>query len=227
MGSEPTVDYPVSLRIEGRLCVVIGGGAVALRKAVGLCRAGARVRLIAPQISAEVDRLPAVETVGRVYREGDLAGAYLAFAATSSRAVNAAVAVEARRLGIPVNVADAPGDGDFTVPATLRRGDLTLSVATSGKSPALAGLICKEIARVFGPEWGNVLEIAAALRRKQLTLQGKSKYHQEVLERLLDYDLPSLIANNQVERIDELLTDLLGEDFSLAALEVDLPKGMP
>lgn len=220
-------DYPVLLRLEGIVCVVVGGGAVALRKAEGLCRVGARVRLVAPEITAGLDRLPQIELVRRPYREGDLAGAYLAFAATNDRDVNAAVAAEARRRGVLVNVADVPEDGDFTIPATLRHGDLTLCASTAGRSPALAAHICKQFARVFGPEWSTVLEIAAALRRKQLTLQGKSKYHQMVLERLIDRELPALIADHQVERIDELLTDLLGEGFSLAALGVDLPKGMP
>src|SRR5690606_10475975 len=135
-----------------------------------------------------------VEVLRRAYRQGDLREAYLAFAATDSREVNAAVILEARDLGVLVNAADAPADGDFTLPALLRRGDVTVSVSTGGRSPALAALIRDHLAATLGPEWSTVLEIAAALRQKQLTAQEKTKYNHMILRRLLDGGLPDLIA---------------------------------
>lgn len=224
---EPAMpDYPIHLQIENRLCVVVGGGAVGLRKVLSLLRAGARVRLIAPEEEA-TGRIPeGVEVLRRPYRRGDLRGAHLAFAATNSRKVNAAVIREARDLGVLVNGADAPEDGDFTLPALLRRGDVTVSVSTAGRSPALAALIRDHLAATLGHEWSTVLEIAAALRQKQLTAEKKTKYNQMILRRLLDDGLPELIAGRNSAGIDHLLEALFGEGFSLAELGIQLPKEM-
>jgi len=139
--------YPVFLDLRGRQVVVIGGGRVATRKVAGLREAGARVRVIAPQVRAGVaaDRIER-----RRYRRGDLVGAVLAFAATDARAVNRAVAREARRLGIPVNVADSVEDCTFLAPARLRRGNVQIAVSTGGTSPRLARRLRERLEEVLG-----------------------------------------------------------------------------
>jgi len=219
-------DYLVTLQLDGRLCVVVGGGTVALRKARGLSETGARVRLIASELTAPVEGLDAMEVCVRPYRDGDLDEAFLAFAATGDRAVNAAVVGEARRRGVLVSVVDLPEEGDFVLPALLRRGELTVAVATGGRSPALAALVRDHLAAQLGPEWAAVLEIAAALRRKRLTLQGKTEYNQAILRRLLDGGLPKLIAGGDEAAVDRLLRTLFGEGCTLAGLGVRLAKGM-
>jgi precorrin-2 dehydrogenase/sirohydrochlorin ferrochelatase len=216
-------DYPILLNLEGRLCVVVGGGPVGLRKARGLLTAGARVRLIDPAPSAE----PAgVELLARPYRDGDLEGACLAFAASGERGVNAAVAREARARGVPVNVADAPHEGDFTLPALLRRGDLSVAVAGAGRSPAFSAVLCEQLGEMLGPEWATALEIAAALRRKRLTPPGAAEYNQAILRRLLDGGLPGLIAAGDAAGVDRLLEACCGSGVTLATLGVSLVKGM-
>ena len=127
--------YPVFLDLRDRPVVVIGGGRVAARKAAGLVEAGARVRVIAPQVGRGV-RAQAVER--RRYRKGDLRGAALVFAATDDRAVNQAVGEEARRRRIPVNVADRAEECTFLVPARVKRGEIQIAISTSGRSPRLA-----------------------------------------------------------------------------------------
>jgi precorrin-2 dehydrogenase/sirohydrochlorin ferrochelatase len=219
-------DFPILLNLENRLCVVVGGGAVGLRKVRSLLEAGARVRLIAPEPAAPVKDLENVETVRRCYRRGDLKGAFLAFAATDDREVNAAVLREARETDVLANLADAPADGDFTLPALLRRGDLTVSVSTGGRSPALAALVRDRLNAALGPEWAAVVEIAAALRRKRLTVGMKTEYNLAILRRLLDGGLPDLIAGRNSAGIDHLLEALFGEGFSLAELGIHLPKEM-
>lgn len=218
------IPYPLFLELKDRLCVVIGGGTVGRRKLQGLVAAGARVRLIDPLPSVE-PLPPGVELLCRAYRPGDLAGAALAFAATDRREVNAAVARDARSAGIPVNVADGPEESDFTVPALLRRGALTVAVATEGQSPALAALVRDEIAAHVGPEWGTILEIAAALRRKRLTPAPHSDYNQRVFRQLLDAGLAGLVAVGDVPAIDRLLTSVVGAEATLAALGVGITKG--
>jgi precorrin-2 dehydrogenase/sirohydrochlorin ferrochelatase len=219
-------DYPILLQLKGRLCVVIGGGPVAIRKVRGLREAGARVRLIASELAVPAGELADVEAVIRPYRAGDLQEAFVAFAATNDRMVNAAVVREARQRGVLVSVVDAPDEGDFTLPALLRRGDLTVSVATGGGSPALAALLRDRLADQLGPEWATVLEVAAALRQKRLTLQGKTEYNQAILRRLLEGGLPDLIADGDASAVDRLLQSLFGEGSTLAQLGIRLAKGM-
>ena len=161
---ENVVLYPIFLDLSGRRCVVVGGGEVANRKARKLLQARARVVVISPEIGVELESV-AVEVHRRPYREGDLEGAYLAFAATDSREANAAVAREAKERGIPVNVADRLSDGDFALPATLRRGGLQVAVSTGGASPTLARKIKDELEGVFGPEWAGLVRELGKNRR--------------------------------------------------------------
>jgi siroheme synthase-like protein len=143
--------------LSGRRCVVVGGGPVANRKARKLLQARAEVVVISPEILPELESI-SVEKHRRRYETGDLDGAYLAFAATNSREVNASVSDEAKELGIPVNVADKPVEGDFALPATLRRGGLQVAVSTGGASPTLARRIRAELEKTFGPEWAGIVE---------------------------------------------------------------------
>ncbi|MBC8163011.1 MAG: bifunctional precorrin-2 dehydrogenase/sirohydrochlorin ferrochelatase [Roseiflexaceae bacterium] len=160
--------YPLLLtELDCVRVVVIGGGAVAERKVVGLIEGGAYPHVISPRLTS---RLHALEQAGalawlpRVYVEGDLIGAALALAATDDRAVNACVAAEARQLGILLNVADAPKEGNFTTTATVRRGDLVLAVTTCGASPALAATIRRELEAQYGPEYALLLAELRELR---------------------------------------------------------------
>ena len=144
--------------------MVVGGGAVAVRKARKLFQAGAEVVVVSPEVLPELEDM-SVEVHERPYEYGDLEGADLAFVATNSREVNAAVAREARARGVRSNVADRPTEGDFAVPSTLRRGGLQVAVSTGGASPTLARRIRNELEEVFGPEWAGVVEELEAIRR--------------------------------------------------------------
>ncbi len=132
--------YPILLCLSGRLAVVVGGGAVAVRKAGGLLAAGAAVRCVAPHVH---EKMPEnVELVREMFESRHLEGAMLVFAATDVVEVNDAVVREARRRGILVGRADASEAeaGDFTVPALWHDGEVTIGVSAGG-SPALAAVI--------------------------------------------------------------------------------------
>ena len=161
---ENVVLYPIFLDLSDRRCVVVGGGEVANRKARKLLQARARVVVISPEVGAELESV-VFEVHRRPYRGGDLEGAYLAFAATDAREVNAAVAREAKERGVPVNVADRPSEGDFALPSTLRRGRLQVAVSTGGASPTLARRIRGELEGAFGPEWAGIVEELNTARR--------------------------------------------------------------
>jgi precorrin-2 dehydrogenase / sirohydrochlorin ferrochelatase len=152
------------MSLSGRRCVVVGGGAVASRKVGKLVHAAAEVVVVSPEVLPELAGM-GVEIQDRPYEYGDLEGANLAFAATGSRQVNAAVTREAKERGVPINVADSPAEGDFAVPSTLRRGGLQVAVSTGGASPMLARRIRNELEEAFGPEWAGVVRKFDMARR--------------------------------------------------------------
>jgi precorrin-2 dehydrogenase len=160
--------YPLILTNLARMrCVVVGGGDVAERKVLGLLAGGARPAVISPTLTAMLaDWRGAgrIEHVERAYRECDLAGAFLAVAATSDRATNAAIAVDATRRGILVNIADDPSAGNFHTAAVVRRGDLLLAVSTAGGSPTLTARIRRELEARYGDEYARLLSLLRSLR---------------------------------------------------------------
>ena len=136
--------YPVFLDLAGKPVLVVGAGKVALRKTKGLLEAGASVTVVAPRAEPEFAQL-AVTMRSRRFRVSDVEGAALAFAATDDRRVNHRVAEAAGRRGIPVNVADAPGECAFLVPARITRGNLQIAISTGGESPRLAAALRRKI----------------------------------------------------------------------------------
>lgn len=151
------------LNIRGKRCVVIGGGPVALRRTRALLEAGAAVTVIAPELDPDLTALP-IELCRRTYQEGDLAGAFLVVIASDIPDVNAAVSREARPLGVLVNRADAPDEGDFTVPAHAHHGPITLAVHTGGVSAAAAAAIRRQLSDALDPRWLVLIERATAYR---------------------------------------------------------------
>jgi siroheme synthase-like protein len=97
--------------------------------------------VVAPDLSAE---LP-VTWKARRYRAGDLNGAALAFTATSDRRVNARVATDAKALGVPVNVADVPSEGDFIVPARVRKNGFHIAISTDGANPRASAALRRQL----------------------------------------------------------------------------------
>ena len=159
--------YPAFLNLTRRRCVVVGGGAVAERKVRGLLAADADVLVVAPDVVPALDELAAraaIRVERRVYRAGDLDGAFLVVAATNVRAVNEAVVRDARGAGALVNVVDDPAACDVTVPAVVRRGDVTLAVSTGGRSPGVARYLREELADWLSDERLALLDLVADVR---------------------------------------------------------------
>ncbi len=147
LGLEDMPRFPLWVDLRGRPVLVVGGGRVALRRAATLLKCGARIRLISPTLA---EPLP-VEHWAREYRPGDVQGMVLCVAATDNREVNQLVGQEARALGIPVSVADAPFESTFYFPALVAQGQAAVSVCTGGQSPAL----CHALADKLRQNWGQ------------------------------------------------------------------------
>jgi uroporphyrin-III C-methyltransferase/precorrin-2 dehydrogenase/sirohydrochlorin ferrochelatase len=161
--------YPIMLSLEGRRCLVVGAGGVALRKVQGLVADGALVHVVAPEVVPEIEELAAggrVVVERRPYRAGEATGYALVFAATNDREVNRAVFEDADRAGIWVNAADDPELCTFHLPARVRRGPLQIAVASGGEVPFAARRIRQLLERRFGPEWGEWVDAAARFRAR-------------------------------------------------------------
>lgn len=214
---------PINLDVRGRTVVIVGGGLVASRKCLLLRASGARVTIIAPDLAPVLQTLAdagAVLHLARVFAPGDLAGAFLAYAATDQPAVNRAVADEAHLAGTLVEVCTEPDRGDFTTPAVVARGDFTIAIGTGGAAPALAGRIRREFEARFDPSYAETVTLLGAVREKLLTANKASAYNKRILKELADADLPHLFRNRAYAEIDQLLATLCGPGFTLSALGV-------
>jgi precorrin-2 dehydrogenase / sirohydrochlorin ferrochelatase len=161
--------FPMFLKLTARPCVVVGAGAIAEGKIEALLQAEARVTVIAPQALPRVREWAEageVEWKQREYREGDLAGAFLAVAATATPAVNRAVFAEASERGVLINAVDDPPFCDFYFPSVVRRGELQIAISTAGESPALAQRLRKEINAALPLDTGEWLMELGRLRRE-------------------------------------------------------------
>jgi precorrin-2 dehydrogenase/sirohydrochlorin ferrochelatase len=179
-----TATYPIELQMTGRPVVVVGGGPVAARKVEALLQAGAHVRVVSLQFVEQLLQRQDIVREQRPYGPDCLQGVQLAFACTHDRAVNAAIAEDARRLGVWCNVVDKPEDGDFHLPAVLRQGELTFCVSTGGAGPALAKAVRDRLASHFGPEWSILTEELARARHILKDRVGDPELRREILETL-------------------------------------------
>ncbi len=165
--------YPVNLRLEGRSVLVVGGGAVAAQKVAELLRCGARVTVVAPHIDPTLRDDARLTCEERPYRAGEVAGYRLVVVATDDPAVNQAVYDDGEAAGVWVNAADDPERCSVTLPSRVRRGSLLVTVATEGRSPALASWLRSRFEAELGPEYEVLLDLLAE-ERDRIRAEGRS-----------------------------------------------------
>ncbi|HEX3841214.1 MAG TPA: bifunctional precorrin-2 dehydrogenase/sirohydrochlorin ferrochelatase [Acidimicrobiales bacterium] len=161
--------YPVSLVVSGRRCLVVGGGAVAARKVEGLLDCGARVTVVAPEVSDAIHALglalsardtPALLTIEtRPYRSPEAADYRLVVTATGRPDIDHAVFADADSAGVWVNSADDVDNCSFVLPAVHRAGTVTVAISTGGASPALAGWLRTRLAATLDFDVAVVAEL--------------------------------------------------------------------
>jgi precorrin-2 dehydrogenase / sirohydrochlorin ferrochelatase len=182
--------------LQSRIAVVIGGGEVAAQKIKGLLKAEVQIKVISPVLNAELQSLAEdgkITHIRRNYQEGDLAGAFLAIAATDKAAVNHAVWSEAQRRDCLVNVVDDPTHSSFIVPAMLQRGDMSIAITTGGGSPALARRLRERLELEIGTEYGTLNEIMAELRPELKQSYPSSQERLNAALRVIDSDILKVI----------------------------------
>jgi siroheme synthase-like protein len=213
--------YPVFLDLREKLVVVIGGGKIARHKVEGLLDAGARVQVVAPAGVPMPDEVPVLR---ERFRPAHLDGAMLVVAATDDPAVNDAVARAAAERHIFINAVDDPARCTMILPAVVRRGALRIAVSTGGGSPLLAGRLRRELERIFGPEYGDLVDLLRRLRGRWDPLATAAGLcgddRRAVWERVLDLPLLDLLRSGDANAAEQRAGDVL-----LAAIDSAAGKG--
>jgi precorrin-2 dehydrogenase/sirohydrochlorin ferrochelatase len=160
--------YPIYVDIEDHDVLIVGGGEVCARKAETMLRYGARVTIVAPEMTSEIDRWVSdgrIHLRKKLYDESDLHGMSMVIASTDSPCINGRIARDCRRRRIPVNVVDVTHLCEFIVPAIVEQGSIQLAVSTGGKSPALARTLKEDLQKFVGPEYAEVNDLLGSLRK--------------------------------------------------------------
>ena len=200
--------FPIFLKLTGRPCVVIGAGHLAESKIASLRAADAAVTVIAPQAGPAIAEQAAAGELTlhqRPYQQGDLAGAFLAVAATNDPAVNRDVFAEATASGVLCNTVDDPPFCDFYFPSIVRRGDLQIAISTAGNSPALAQQLRKELNEQLPLDLGDWLADLGNLRREVVAAEPLNESRRLILHEL---------AQRQVCSYDQCPSRLLAREHA-------------
>ena len=213
--------YPVSLDIKNRKCLVVGGGSVGTRKVKTLVECGAIVTVVSPDVKEKLLELAKSGLIileKRPYRKTDLDGMFLVIGTTDDEELNRQIGMDAEKLNMLCNIADRPKACNFILPSIVNRGDLTISISTSGKSPALAKRLRIELEEQFGNEYAELLQLMGAIRKKLLSQKHEPEAHKQLFENLISRGLLDMIRGNRKDEINSLLCKVLGKGFEFDLL---------
>ncbi len=210
--------YPVSLQLQDRLCIVVGGGKIAEGKVDGLLAAHALVTVISPDLTPSLSTCAAAGKITwqpRLYRPGDLQGAFLVICATDRREINAQVWQEASANSQLVNVVDDTPYCNFIAPSILRQGDLTIAISTAGNAPVLAVRLKERLQRELGPQYAHFLALAGKLRQPLAQHVPDFETRKALWYRLVDSDVLDLLERNDEAAAIQRISDLVGFSFTI------------
>lgn len=214
--------YPIMIDLTDREVLVVGGGSVAGRKIATLIEYGAVVSVVSRELSPELKNLVdsgRVKYLGGEFSLVFLKDKFLAFAATDDSDLNRRISRAAQAKGMLINAVDQPADCTFIVPSIIRQGDLTISVSTSGKSPALAKRIREKLSSIFGNEYGLFLRMMGKIRESVLSRSSDQKENSRVFHSIVDSDLLDAIQANDLEKAATILSECLGQDIKTAEIK--------
>jgi precorrin-2 dehydrogenase/sirohydrochlorin ferrochelatase len=188
--------YPIFVKLQGKRCLVVGGGEVATRKVQGLLDVGAAVTVVSPSLTdilAGLVREGVIHHDARTFRDDDVRECALVIGATDQPAVNQGVYAASQRYRVWVNIVDVPEACDFIAPAIVRRGALQIAISTSGHSPTLAKRIRQQLEEQYGPEYAELLDWLGQervrIRRQEPDFAARTASY----ERLVDMVWPGAV----------------------------------
>ena len=210
--------YPVFIELEGKTALVFGGGRVAERKIETLLDYGALICIISKVLTDKLKALveaDEVQHIGEDFRDKHLDNAFLVIAATDDRRLNRKISERARKRDLLVNVVDQPSDCNFIVPSIVKRGDFLIAISTSGKSPALAKKIRKELETQFGSEYKTFMILMGRLRKEVLSMGLSQEENSRIFHRIVNSDILSNMAQNDFEKVEYTLNQILPLDLTI------------
>lgn len=223
--------FPVFLDLKGRRCLLVGGGEVATRKGRMLAKAGAVLRIVAPEISAELRELANTsggELLHREYRTSDLQDCVLAIAATDIESLNEKISADAQALQLPVNVVDTPALCTYITPAIIDRSPLVIAVSSGGEAPVLARLVRAKLETLIPTGYGKLAQIASQWRERIKARFSDGDSRRKFWEKILQGPAAELMMNGQEEAANSFIRNELASDQSqLTQGEVYLVGGGP
>ncbi len=207
--------YPVMLDLKGKKCVVIGGGKIAFQKLQTLVLTGAVIHVITLEADSDIQALAREGFITmdiKAYDEADLLGAYIVFGATNQRDVNEKIYQDAQKVNSLVNIVDTPDLCQFQVPASVKRGDLIISISTSGKSPALAKKIRKDLEQQYSQEYILLLQWLDQWRMKMKRHPQLTQKDREIIfNKVVQYPLIEWIKNNSEGAANKQFNLIMGQ----------------
>jgi precorrin-2 dehydrogenase/sirohydrochlorin ferrochelatase len=206
--------YPLCLDVKDRNCLVVGGGGVGTRKVETLLDCGALVTVVSLEFSARLEALAAkgrVRLERRVYRSEDLEGKFLVIGATDEQALNRRISRDAEARNLLCNIADQPALCNFILPAVIDRGDLVITASTSGKSPAFAKTLRRQLEQQFGEEYAPFLKLMGKIREVLLAEAHEPEAHRHLFEALIQGGLLDMLRQARMDDVRHLLASVLGK----------------
>lgn len=223
---------PIFFDLKDRCCLVVGGGDVALRKADLLARSGARLRVVSPELCADLDKLikqNGGEYHAAVYQPEYLAGATLVIAATDNIDVNMSVSADARAVNLPVNVVDNPALSTFIVPAVIDRSPIVIAVSSGGQSPVLTRLLRGKIESMIPASYGRLAKLVGGFREQVKARFKTINERRGFWEKILQGPVAEMIFAGRDDKAEALLNQALAsaEPQQFQVGEVYLVGGGP
>ncbi len=229
------MDYlPLFFDVKGKACLLVGGGAIALRKARLLVKAQASIQVVAPEICSDLAEL--INKAGgtlsqRCYESSDITRLSLVIAATNDFELNSQISQDAHAANIPVNVVDSPELCSVITPAIIDRSPLIIGVSSGGRAPVLARMARAKIEALLPSSYGQLAQLASRLREKVKSALTEGDQRRYFWERMIEGRASELALSGRVSDAEALmleeLTKTAASEQATATGEVYLVGGGP
>jgi precorrin-2 dehydrogenase/sirohydrochlorin ferrochelatase len=210
--------YPIFIDLKGKTALVVGGGNVAERKIEVLLDCGAKINIVSNELTDKLKNLVEVYGIRHLNEEFSkkhLEGVFLVIAATDDKQLNHKISKIAKKMGLLINAVDQLPDCNFIVPSIVKRGDLLIAISTSGKSPALAQKIRKQLDTQFGSEYEDFLVLMGRVRKEILTKGLSQEENSRFFHEIVESDVLDALLRDDMKRVESTLRRILPEDVAL------------
>ena len=208
--------FPINLNLRNRFAVIIGGGNVAERKILNLLHYNIQIRVVSKHFTRKILSFKGnLEIIEDEYKKEYLKENSLVFICTNDKKLNLKIFEHARKNRCLVNIATHPELCDFTIPSSIKRGNLVMTISTNGRSPAISKIIKNKLEKEVVPEYETLVEIMGKIREKQLTIKRTSDINRELFYTFLSYDIISLIKKKDFDGINNLVENIFNFRISI------------